>query len=438
MRTSGARVCLKLPVRLLPRPRHLPRPGCPAPRMGRGMVTRLRTRQNRGARTIATRRQAQHVAATARLPSVERVLIVDYDDQIFVSQRRGGISRYFVELIRALSDAPELDVQAHLGWRWTRNAHALEAGLGSRLRIPGGTRGFVLRRANRMAGVTRCRPDLMHPTYYGASYLRRERSCPLVVTVHDMMPELFPNLFPSGNPHQEKQDYVRRASLVLCISESTRRDLIKVYGPIASPTVVTHLGVSSRFASGALRPAWLPDEYLLFLGTRSGYKDFLVALESFAELAPKQPGTALLTIGGGPFGEGEEALIARWGLRNRVFQHESSDEELPGILSGASAFVLPSRYEGFGLPTLEAMACGTPVVLADSSALPEVGGDAALYFAPGDSSALAAELLRLLSDPELQSVLSRRGRKRAARFTWRQTAERTAAAYRIVASREPA
>jgi glycosyltransferase involved in cell wall biosynthesis len=359
---------------------------------------------------------------------------VSYDDQIFMLQRRGGISRYFVELIREFTARPELGVTPQLGWRWTNNAHALDAGLGRQLGAPGGSRSRVLRLANRMFKVSQPDAAITHHTYYQAPYLSRRSTPPMVVTVYDMTPELFPDLFPSGNPHLYKREYVKRAALVLCISESTRRDLLRVYGSVESPTVVTHLGVSHRFAQAGLRPSWCPERYVLFLGSRGGYKDFAVALESFAELAPKERATALVAVGGGTFTADEEALISRWGLREQVVQRDVSDDELPGVFGGARAFVFPSRYEGFGLPTLEAMACGTPTVLADSSSHPEVGGDAALYFPPGNSSILAAQLDRLLSDDGLRRDLSEKGLVRVTQFTWRHTSEATADAYRIAAA----
>lgn len=358
---------------------------------------------------------------------------VRYDDQIFVMQRRGGISRYFVELIREFAEGPELGVVPQLGWRWTRNAHALEAGLGRPLQVPGGSRGRMLRWANKTISTVQRDAEITHHTYYRAGYLSRRSKPPIVVTVYDMTPELFPDLFPAGNPHRQKREYVRRASMVLCISESTRRDLVSVYGPIESPLVVTYLGVSDRFARGAPRPSWCPERYVLFLGARGGYKDFRVALESFADLAPSQRGTALLAVGGGTFTGDEQALISRWGLSDQVVQRDASDDELPGVFGGAIAFVFPSRYEGFGLPTLEAMACGTPTVLADSSSHPEVGGDAALYFPPGDTSTLALQLGRLLSDDILRGDVSAMGLAQADRFTWRRTAAVTAGAYRVAA-----
>src|SRR4051794_21276400 len=133
---------------------------------------------------------------------------VRYDDQIFTMQRRGGISRYFVELIREFHNDPRLGVRPQFNWRWTRNDHALEAGMGERLRVPAGSRGRVLRFANRMFMVKQPNADLTHHTYYRAGYLSRRSTPPMAVTVYDMIPELFPDLFPTGNPHADKRDYV--------------------------------------------------------------------------------------------------------------------------------------------------------------------------------------------------------------------------------------
>src|SRR3954451_24391789 len=363
---------------------------------------------------------------------------VRYDDQIFTMQHRGGISRYFVELITQFRNDASLGVTPQLAWHWTNNAHALEAGLGSRLRMPGASRGGIVRLANRSAKIGRRRAELVHDTHARPGYRGGRGAPPLAVTIYDMTPGLFPELFPGGRPHANKRAYVERAALVLCISESTRRDLIRLYGTVAAPAVVTHLAVGLQFAPGAARPAWAPARYVLFLGVRSGYKDFRVALEAFAALPPRDTETTLLAVGGGGVTTDEGALIDRWARGGRVVQHDASDAELPGIYGAATAFVFPSRYEGFGLPTLEAMACGAPTVLADSSSNPEVGGTAALYFPPGDHAALATQLGRLLADEAFRAERSAEGLAQAGRFSWRRTAEATAEAYRLVADREAA
>jgi len=350
-----------------------------------------------------------------------------FDDQIFLSQVRGGISRYFVELIREFSADATHGVDVVMPWRWIRNRHALEAGLGRALPLPGRSR--LLRLANRTFPRRSARPEVEHRTFYMRRYLARRSAAPTVVTVYDMIPELFPELFPFGNPHQMKREFVQEADAVICISERTRTDLLQVYGSIQSPIIVTPLGVGSQFRPGAYQQPWLPQKYVLFVGDRHGYKDFPVALESFAEIAHQHDGLRLVLVGGGVLSEREKALASQWGVRDLVTQCDVRDADLPGVYARAQAFVFPSQYEGFGLPTVEAMASGTPVILADSSALPEVGGDAALYFPPGDAAALAALLSQVLGDPAFRKDRINDGRARASAYTWHRTATGTAAAY---------
>jgi glycosyltransferase involved in cell wall biosynthesis len=208
--------------------------------------------------------------------------------------------------------------------------------------------------------------------------------------------------------------------------------MLRLYGPLAARIEVVHLGVGPEFRPGIRFPRPLPDEFVLFLGNRANYKDFPVAAEAFAMLADAHPGLRLVAAGGGRFVKAEEELLERLRITDRVDRVTATDEELPGLFAAARAFVFPSRYEGFGLPTLEAMASGTAVVLADSSSHPEVGGDAALYFAPGDPAALADRLASILDEPALRERLVQAGLARAATFTWRRTAERTRDVYEAV------
>jgi glycosyltransferase involved in cell wall biosynthesis len=138
----------------------------------------------------------------------------------------------------------------------------------------------------------------------------------------------------------------------------------------------------------------------------------------------------MLVTGGGPFSSPEVELVRSLGLSGRVCRVDITDSELPGAYAHALCFAFPSRREGFGLPTLEAMASGCPVVASASSAHLEVGGDAALYFPPGDVEELARLLGDLVSTPELRAEFNLRGLARVATFTWEETARRTAAGYR--------
>jgi len=354
-----------------------------------------------------------------------RVLI---DDQIFVSQVRGGVSRYFAELMKYVRRGEAPDVELVQPWRWTRNVHAEEAGLAATLPTPVGRRPFVLRTANRIP-CAQGRPDVVHHTYYNCKYLRLEPSALRVVTVYDMIPEIFPELFPAGNPHEGKREFVEAADLVLCISTSTRDDLVRLYGVPTAPVVVTPLGVDYSFRPGLPPLPSLPSPYVLFVGNRKAYKDFDVLVEAFASLAARHADVRLVVVGGLPFDRAEEETLRRKGIRERVYRTSLSDSDLPAAYANASCFVFPSRYEGFGLPTVEAMAAGCPVILADSSAHPDVGGEAAVYFPPGDSEALGVALSRVHSDAALRRVLSERSLLRAAAFSWQQTGSATVRAY---------
>lgn len=358
---------------------------------------------------------------------------VGVDDQIFWRQRHGGVSRYFVELMRHLTAAA--DTTLVLPWRYTRNQHALDAGFGRPLPVAG-DRGRVVRAANRPLrrwGDV----DVMHHTHYDFGCRRPRAAAARVVTVYDMTPEVHPELFPDGNPHGDKRRFVSTADLVLCISEATRQDLLTIYGEPPGSVVVTHLGVDEAFGSRARPCPALPPDYLLFVGTRGKYKDFSVLLQAFARLATRFPDLHLLCAGGGPLTVSEQHDLRRAGLLSRVRQASFDDEALAAAYAGARCFVFPSRHEGFGLPTLEAMACGAPVVLADASSHPEVGGDAALYFTPEQAKALEDTLRRLLTDPGLAATMSARGRARARSFSWAATGAATTDAYRRVVEEGP-
>ena len=285
----------------------------------------------------------------------------------------------------------------------------------------------MLRIANRVHAFPRPVHDLIHHTYYDRKYLRRANF--RVVTVYDMIPELFPHLFPRGNPHRDKREFVEAADLVLCISDATRKDMNEVYGTIQAPVVVTPLGVDPRFHASAGRCEKLPEHYLLFVGDRAGYKDFWVLAEALAATAlPRE--VTLVAVGGGPLRPAESARLQQLGLQRRVVQLPLTDGELAGAYAHALTFVFPSRYEGFGLPTLEAMASGCPTIVTSESSHPEVGGDAVRYFSAGEVGELAILLEQVAGDEALRADLTRRGVARAATFSWAETANRTARAYR--------
>jgi glycosyltransferase involved in cell wall biosynthesis len=246
-----------------------------------------------------------------------------------------------------------------------------------------------------------------------------------------MIPERFPDLFAEGNPHGRKQEAIARAGLILAISEHTKRDLLELHPEIRVPVVVTPLAVDhSRFSSSGT-PA--DGDTILFVGDRGSYKNFSVFAHAAAKLLRERPDLRVLCLGGGTLTSEERLPFVQLDVASRIVQMRISDEDLPQLYREALAFVFPSRYEGFGLPILEAFASGCPAILANASCFPEIATDAAAYFNPLVADELLEVLRRVTSDSSYRSELRRKGILRARDFSWNQTAQRTAEAYRALA-----
>ena len=371
-----------------------------------------------------------------------------YDAQAIKRQRAGGISRYFVQVARRFRDDPGLGIDLHTAWRRSTNIHAVEAGLAQP--VGGGDRQqtarYLAQRATTASPVlTRLEPrgepvDIVHHTYYYPHHLGRYRATLTASTVHDMIPELLPEVFPKGNPHLAKEAYTRRSDLVFCPSEATRIDLERFYGPLAVSVVVVPHGVGAPFTDPVDDATHDPSDatpYALYVGERKGYKDFRVAALALHEAVRRSSDVPrrLVVVGGGPFSADERQLIRTIAKQVEVVPRPATDVELAALYRGAAMFLFPSRYEGFGIPTLEAMVSGCPVVLPHCSSHPEVAGEAGTYFAPEDVEDCAAGIVRLSEDRDDRRTRIEAGRTRAADFTWPATARQMADAYHRTAVR---
>jgi glycosyltransferase involved in cell wall biosynthesis len=363
------------------------------------------------------------------------MLRVGFDDQIFRAQRRGGISKYFVELVARL---PRHGIEPVVLSGPSRNLHLVESGLVSK--AP--DQGRLLERAEwiswRLLGRPRSAlrvdppPSVMHHTFTHPAYLKAW-SGPRVVTVFDMTPELFPEYFKLGNPHFAKRRYCEVSDGIISISQNTADDMMRLYSAdLAGKTHVIPFGVSEDFLAPGPDILDLPPRYLLFVGVRTGYKDFTTSLRAFEVLAREDPDLALVVVGGGPFSESETAANDATGLAGRIHKLQPRDAEMPEVYRRAAAFMFPSIYEGFGLPTLEALSAGTPTVLADASCSREVGGDAAHYFVPKDVDSLV-DTLRAAMSPQAVDAVRIAGPARGRDFSWDHVAAMTADLYRSLA-----
>lgn len=267
--------------------------------------------------------------------------------------------------------------------------------------------------------------------------------CPSVVTVYDLSFLLYPDRF-----KRAKRFYLslftrlsaRKARRIIAISESTKRDVVRLLGVPPDKVEVVYCGLDDAFRPlaedqvAAFRSErGLSERFILFVGTIEPRKNVTRLIEAFANLLTCQLADLKLVIGGakGWFYEDVFARAEELGLEGQVmFPGYIPASELPLWYNAAELFVYPSLYEGFGLPPLEAMACGTPVVTANTSSLPEVVGEAGLTVAPLDVEALAEAMRRVLNDATLRREMRERGLQRAQSFSWTKTARETVQVYR--------
>lgn len=287
--------------------------------------------------------------------------------------------------------------------------------------------------------------DVLHSPVNVAPVLLRARS---VVTVHDLAFVTAPGTMSVARRHYLTTltaHSVRHADRVIAVSESTRRDLETWFGVPPDRVSVTPLAAEPRFrppnpeALAAFRSRdRIVQPYILSVGTREPRKNIASLVRAFARLADEIPhDLALVGPSGWMGGELDQALAELpTRIRDRIrLTGFVDDDDLPFWYGGADVFAYPAHYEGFGLPVLEAMACGVPVVTSDISSLPEVAGDAALLIDPDDEADLATALLEVMTDPGLAAALRDRGRRRAAEFSWQTTARMTVDVYRTTLGR---
>lgn len=285
-------------------------------------------------------------------------------------------------------------------------------------------------------------PDLYHSTNY-TTPLTRPIGTRLVVTLYDLIPLLFRDYAPRSKKNRlfplfkaMLKRAVNAPDAVIAISESTRADLIHhLLAPGQNPAKihVVPCGVRPGYQPAPRQPH--DGVHFLYVGRRDPYKNVPMLVEAIATLRAEGLPVHLIIIGSDdPRYPETGKLIARHKLEQVVTcRGYVTEAELLAAYQQADAFVLPSRYEGFGLPVVEAMACGTPVICSDSSSLPEVAGDAALFVDTTRPEPLIEAMRRLATDPTLRTDLARKGLARAARFTWEATARRTLAVYEAAA-----
>jgi glycosyltransferase involved in cell wall biosynthesis len=357
-----------------------------------------------------------------------------FDGQIFAEQRAGGVSRYYTKLAERLDTEP--DVSARIIAPLHRNeilststiARVLGVGLPDKRGVA-----RLCRLALKVASPMLDRfvsGDIVHETFFSPKpYLTARRR---VTTVYDMISELY---YPGIETTAHKKAALARCDHVICISHNTKKDLCDIFGFPPERASVTHLAYQdfSGFVGSALPFGLSGAPYFFYVGNRAVYKNFEMLMKAFASASRLAQNFQIVCYGGGPFTDGERAAAAALGLPPKDLVHLTGGDDVLGAgYANATAFVYPSLYEGFGIPPLEAMSAGCPVLSSNTSSLPEVVGDAALSFDPKDVEMLRYALLRVAESAELRADLVLRGHAQRRLFTWERCAQQTLDIYRRV------
>ncbi len=352
-----------------------------------------------------------------------------YDFQIF-GQQYGGVSRYYYELARRISqyDGVRLSVLALLyANKYLQNSD-LHGLIGYHVRsLPKTAR--LRRLVNKTLThlyLKRLQPDIMHETFY---YLEKYPSTSFkkVTTIHDMIHEKFPAYFFRNNRIAAlKKNAAERADHIICVSQHTKNDLCGLHRIHPGKVSVVYHGSPFEGAIRTCEPPVIDVPYLLYVGTRDIYKNFMRFLSAYATSPRLHSDFHLVSFGSGMFTKAEMDVIQSLQLRpDRIIHLSGDDTLLANLYAHAALLVYPSLYEGFGFPLLEAMSLNCPIACSNTSSLPEIADDAAAFFDPCDIDNMRQVIEEVVYSSTLTKELIAKGKQRIRLFSWERSAAET-------------
>ncbi len=356
-----------------------------------------------------------------------------YDHQIFTLQKYGGISRYFIELYSHLAKTG--GVTSKISVMYSENIYFQtyfhQRSLLPKRKFPGKYR--LINKMNEYSSksqIEKGRFDIFHPTYYNPYFVKIIKKKPFVLTVHDMIHELYPQIFSAEDlTVVHKKELIEKASKIIAVSENTKKDILK-FNQIDPKiiSVIPHGSSLNDIASKKIPN--LPKIFLLFVGNRENYKNYIRFIEAIAPILTSSDNSPyVICVGGNNFSNNEMALHAKLNIQNRILHCFGDDSTLKYLYMNAKALVFPSCYEGFGIPIIEAFNCGCPVVCSERSSFPEIAHDAAVYFNPDSKDSIKQSVQNILNDDSMRRSLIEKGAKRGRQFSWQKTAEQTKKVY---------
>jgi glycosyltransferase involved in cell wall biosynthesis len=381
-----------------------------------------------------------------------------YDHQIFYRQNYGGVSRYFCELMNQFSldsdisfilplryvQNDNLEQFPHLNKYWSKRYNILYnnqliSTVQKKIRFNAlnFALNYVINNQGESERLLKKQDfDVFHPTYFEPYFLKYLQKKPYVLTVYDMIHELFPNYFKANDQTRVwKKQLIEKAGAIIAISENTKQDILKFTNVDPDRVHVIHLGNPFEHFNEPLQintssdPPIFGKPYLLFVGGRPAYKNFNFFIESVAGMLCKNEELHVVCAGSVPFTLQEKKVLKNMNILHKVHHVKINNTILKNLYKNARAFIFPSLYEGFGLPVLEAFSCGCPVILNNSSSLPEIGGDSAIYFNPDDRESIIRAVETVLFNEKYREDLIKKGSERLKFFSWKKTAYSTKKVY---------
>lgn len=351
----------------------------------------------------------------------------------------GGLETYERELIKGIMEIDSRNQYVIFGC----SREAIEKNLGSHPRFTFTTVSknskFLRLSLSLPYELSKNHLDLVHVCMVPPLFCPKE----FIFTVHDLASFIHPEFFPKkilfrANLLLEKG--IKRAAKIIAVSEATKRDVIRLFGIDANKIVVIHHGIDSQYkpiedkkdAMNILKKYGISDKYILYVGRIQARKNISRLIRAFQLLKQKRTLEHKLVLVGKMVWESKDIFkeIDKLDIQEDVIlTNHASYSDLPYFYNNADVFIYPSLFEGFGLPPLEAMACGTPVIVSNVTAIPEIVGDAALFVDPYDISSIAEGIDRLVSSDNLKKDLIKKGFQRAKQFSWKETAKNTLSLY---------
>jgi glycosyltransferase involved in cell wall biosynthesis len=352
-----------------------------------------------------------------------------YDPQIFIWQKFGGISRYFYELIKNL----DVDITYRFPLYLSNNRYIKCGDISNHFHFFYNTefkgKYRIMNQFNRIGFYRTVKKnfDILHPTYYDPYFLNYIKHKPFVLTVHDMIHEQYD--MNDTATTRNKRLLCEKAIKIIAISENTKKDLINLFNIDAEKITVIYEGQS--LCPPKTQSMNLPNYYILFTGQRDRYKNFNRFVTAFSILAQKYKDLQLICTGS-PFTQKERILFNNLKISQSVQCFFVCDEQLAELYQKAQLFVFPSEYEGFGIPILEAFACGCPIVLSNTSCFPEIAGNAGVYFNPQEIDDMVFAIQKVLDSDNLRKTMIEKGTKKLTNYSWKKMGKEISTLYKSI------